>query len=52
MVRVAGLAILLGCAAAGLVWFGWGFVANVLATRRSAPDENSTEAPKEKDAAA
>jgi hypothetical protein len=31
--RIAGLAVLLGCAAAAIIWSGWGIAAHLLAVR-------------------
>jgi len=33
VLRIAGLATLLGIGSAGIVWFGWGVMANMLAVR-------------------
>ncbi len=46
MLRVLGLSILIGCAAAMLVWFGWGLIANLRAMRPApAEPEPAEEAP-------
>ncbi len=37
--RIAGIALMLACAAGGLVWFGWGLVANLAARRPAAASE-------------
>jgi len=46
LIRILGLAVLLGCSAAGLVWFLWGLAENLIAMRRpktalDAPDDTA-----------
>lgn len=43
LMRIAGLSILLGAAAAALIWFGWGLVENLLALRRASQTASQEE---------
>lgn len=39
--RIAGIALMLACAAGGIVWFGWGVVANLAAGRGSGSNKSA-----------
>lgn len=49
LVRMLGLSVLMGTAAAGFVWFGWGLIENLMTVRRTrnpkgSPDEEAPRA--------